>query len=239
MRWDTYDPEIREHASMSPGGTALVDALVSALQIEPGQHILDLCPGNGLVAAVMAKELGVDVTCIADDPDHEARAEASARLLGVSDRVRVIPAGPSAIPVPAEDFHRVLCVGNPFLPIPTPELARELHRVLVADGVMGLAGPTSMSNDTPGYMRSSLSDFGTVILKTPAYTALLFSREGFHIVNAEYLPGSWDKWTEWLGIIPDESIFNALRRAIAEDGGQWLSLGLIVLRKPPKPSWAV
>ena len=239
MRWDTYDPEIREHAGLMPGGTDLVDALTAIMEFKPGQNVLDLCPGNGVVSALVAKEFQVDVTSIVDEAEEEAQAEASAKLVGMSDRVRVIPGAPVAIPVPSDEFQRIFCIGQPFLPPPVSELAKELYRVVSADGIVGLAGPAAMTNAIPDYMRDALEELGGIKLRTPAYTALHFSHEGFHILNAEFLPEAWDHWMAWLGSLQPEAISDKVRNAFLEDGGRWLSLGLIILRKPPRPGWAV
>jgi hypothetical protein len=133
----------------------------------------------------------------------------------------------------------VFCIGNPFFPSASSEIADELLRVLKPDGFIGFAGPVSFQNDTPKYMEAGLVEFPGVRLRTPAWTALQYSKEGFHIFNAEYIHGAWDLWTDWLKSAPEGRVPSSFRNAIAEDGGRWLSLGLIVLRKPPRPRWAL
>ncbi len=238
MRWETCEPDIRERMSRRPGGEYVADALLEALELAEGLKVLDLSGGDGVLSALMAKEYGVDVTCVAEDASSEAESEASAKKLGVADRVRVIPGKPWSLAVRSEEFARVLCLGNPVLPNASPEAAKELYRVLGSDGTLGFAGPVSLGNTTPDYMRVAMAGFEGKALKTPAYTALMFSREGFHIAKAEYLGGAWDHWLRWLDA-PADSIPEKLREGIIEDGGRWLSMGLIVLKKPPKPRWAL
>jgi len=239
MRWDNYSPEIKQLAGRVPGGPDLIDRMVDLLEIESGWKVLNICPGTGIVGALIAVEYDVDVTVIISDAGAESDAETKADELGVSDRVNVIPATPDAIPVPAEEFRRIICVGTPFFARSNPETAREMHRVLSADGMIGIAGPMSLRNETPEYVQDGLAEYPGARLRTPAYTALTFSREGFHIVKAEYIPDAWDRWEKWLEDMPVDMVPDAFRRAVIEDGGRWLSIGLILLRKPPRPRWAV
>ncbi len=234
MRWDTYEPDIVKQVSLAPGGTALAGALIERLELQDGINVLDLDPGPGVVAAVVAKEYGVKVTCIVDDSGSESALEDKAKVLGAADLVRVIPGKITEIPTPSEEFQSVYCLGHPFFPSPKSALARELYRVLAPDGVIAFAGPASLTNYTPDHMKNAFDGYGDIVLRTPAYTALLFAREGFHILTAEFMAGAWDHWMAWL---EDDS--GEFRKAALEDGGRWLSLGLIVLKKPPKPKWAV
>ena len=239
MHWDIYSHEIRQLASRIPGGPYLIDRIVDYLDIEPGRKILNICPGTGIVGSMIAKEFNVATTVTSGDAATESDAETLAKELGVSHLVNVIPASADSLPVPSEEFDRIACVGTPFFVRSSPEVARELHRVLNADGMIGIAGPMSLRNETPNYMQAGLAEYPGVILRTPAYTALTFSREGFHIVKAEYIPEAWDRWKEWLDAMPAGKVPDAFRKAVIEDGGRWLSLGLILLRKPPRPQWAV
>ena len=239
MRWDTLKPDLIKLAGLAPGGIKLADRLIQALQLQPGQHVLDICTGRGLLASAIASEYEVEVTCLASDEKSEFWTQATAAALGVSDRVKVVMGPPAAIPLPAESFDRVYCLAHPYPHAASPGVVREIYRVLAADGVVGLAGPAALGNETPDYMRAALRELEGVTLRTPAYTALLFAREGFYIAAAEYFPQSFDHWKAWLEDAPHEIVSDAVRKAVVEDGGRWLSLGLIVLKKPPKPRWAV
>jgi ubiquinone/menaquinone biosynthesis C-methylase UbiE len=239
MHWNDYEPELRKRANYIPGGTTVADILVEALEPAENQKILDLCPGPGILPSLIAKEFGAELTVLASNSDEERLAESTAQALGVLSRVRVIPGSVSAIPIAAEEFDRIYGMAYPFSPVASPTNAREVYRVLAPHGSVCFAGPAAFRNDTPEYFEHVLSEFDNVSVRTPAYTALMYSREGFHIIAAEYINGAWDRWLEWLEVAPPELLSENLRRAIIEDGGRWLSLGLITLRKPPRPSWAI
>ena len=237
--WDNYPQEYLRQLELAPGGLALAAALIASLEPKEGQHWLDFCPGPEVLAAIIANELGIKVTSIVRDPRSEILLEDAADELGVSDLVRVIPGEKASMPVPSEEFDRIFCLGNPFIPPPSPELADEVLRVMKPGGMVGFAGPSSLRNDTPQYMEQGLMDFHAGRLRTPAWTALQLSREGFHIAVAEYVQGTWDLWKKWLEIVPQGYVPDSFRKALVEDGGRWLSLSVVVLRKPPKPDWAV
>jgi len=239
MRWDTYDTEILTQAGTTPGGFHIVEALFRQVDIQPGMKVLDISVGPGIFASVLAKEHDVEVTTIVDGADEESAAESLKTLIGVGDKVSVIPGKITALPVPSEEFNLIFSIGVPFNPSPSAVLAKEIYRVLAPDGTVAFAGPSGTTNYTPGYFETPFADCGNVKVKTPAYTALMFAREGFHILNAEFFGEAWDHWTEWLKNAPPEIMPDSLKNAINEDGGRWLSLGLIVLKKPPKPTWAM
>jgi ubiquinone/menaquinone biosynthesis C-methylase UbiE len=237
MHWETKNHDLTGHIAQIPGGTAIVDALIESLSIGPGQKLLDLNPGNGAVAAAIASEHDVNITALSSDAREEALSESIASSMHLKDRITVVPGSIAAIPLPSEQFNRVYGVASMF-PIPSiPGVIAELHRMVAPDGFLGFAGPASINNQTPPYMVPALRDYQGVTFRTPAWTAIAFAQYGFHIMKAEFIHGSYDHWKEWLDKalhVPED-----FRRAVIEDAGRWLMLGIIVLRKPPKPRWAV
>jgi ubiquinone/menaquinone biosynthesis C-methylase UbiE len=237
MRWESHHQEITKRISHIPGGTTIVDKLVEFLDIQTGQELLDLDPGSGAVAAAIASEYDVKITALEPDVREENATERIAGELHVKDRIKVIPAAPAAIPLPSEQFHRAYHLADPF-PLPSaPGVISEVHRMIAPGGLLGLAGPASINNKTPAYMLSALSDYEGVTFRTPAWTAMTFAQYGFHIVRAEFIASSYDLWKEWLENNPH--VPETLRSAVVEDQGRWLMLGIALLRKPPKPHWAV
>jgi cyclopropane fatty-acyl-phospholipid synthase-like methyltransferase len=239
MQLEAFGPEIRRDLSRRPGGAALVDALIQGLEIQPDRNVLDVLPGHGAVSALLAANSGAKVTALAQDPSAESATEETASRLGLSARITVVPGPIAAIPLPSEHFDRIVSVADPFPVAAAPGSIAEFHRVLAPDGLLGMAGAASFSSHVPDYMVNALREHPGVRFRTPAYTALMYAQEGFHIVRAEYFPDGYDYWREWLKTAPAEIVHETFREAVIEDGGRWLSLGLIILRKPPKPPWAV
>ncbi len=239
MQWENLASDLLKRVSIAPGSTSLADALIDNLRLEPGLKVLDICPGSGLLAAMVAKEFDVEVTCVTGNSAIEASTETTAAALGVGDKVRVIPGVPAELPLPAEEFDRVYCLGQPWPPPTSHSVVSEVYRVLKPDCIVGLAGPAALLNTTPDYMTEALKEISGAAFKTPAYSALMFAQGGFHIVTAEFFSESFDYWRDWMNAVPDEIASDVFKRAVIEDAGKWLALGLVILRKPPKPNWAV
>jgi SAM-dependent methyltransferase len=105
-----------------------VDALLQAAGIAPGQAVLDVCCGTGLVARAAAGR-GANVTGIDISEDMIAMAEAK----GLACRFQVGDA--EALPFGDAHFDRVLCNFGLYH-LPEPDLAiAEAARVLRPDGV--------------------------------------------------------------------------------------------------------
>jgi len=239
MHWDNIDSGILRMVAGSPGGTSIADALFRKLDIKPGMKILDISPGPGILASIVAKQYGVRMTTLVGGADDESATESAKAKIGVGDNVRVIPGTVTTIPEPSEEFDVIFSMGYPFNPPPESMFAKEIYRVLAPDGVVGIAGPCGIANFAPEYFESALEEAGVSDVKTPAYAALMFAREGFHILTAEFFPDARDHWNAWLKSAPSGIVTDSLRRALVEDNGRWMSLGLVVLKKPPKPAWAL
>ncbi len=239
MQFDTYSPDIRRELSKFPGGCELAAGLIEKLEIDDQDNILDLRPGSGVLASLVAREFNVAITALASDPESNEAICSRFNNMDADGRLQVVLGTTSKIPVESQTYNSIYCMGDPFLPGPLTFHAMELYRILKPAGRVVLAGPVSITNKTPGYMSEILKSSGKFIARTPAYSALLFGREGFHIISAEYVPDAWDMLTNWIVNNTDDVVPESLRRAIIEDGGRWLSLGSIVLRKPPKPDWAL
>lgn len=68
-----------ENLHLAPGRVILdprtLGKLLEALDVRPGERVLDLGTGFGYAAALLAR-MGAEVTALEDDPDRAARAEA-------------------------------------------------------------------------------------------------------------------------------------------------------------------
>jgi ubiquinone/menaquinone biosynthesis C-methylase UbiE len=239
MQSGEHEHGLIQHVEEIPGGAAMVEALISLLDLKNGLKVLDLGPGSGAIAALLAKQFKVHVTVLVSDPSGVASIQTMAQYFKIGDLIDVAVGTPASMQLESAQFDRMYSLAHPF-PIPSaPGVIAEIHRVLKSNGLCCLAGPASMLNVTPDYMSGALVDYIGVTFRSPAWTALSFAREGFQIVRAEYLPGAYDKWTEWISNTSSANFSKAFITAVGKDKGRWLSLGIIALRKPPKPDWAV
>lgn len=111
--------------------SALAAALLAAARIEPGQRVLDLASGPGLLARDAAAAVGPQGLAIASDISE-------GQLACCPDLPRVAADG-EALPFAAGSFDRALCgLGLMFFPDDQAAL-REIRRVLRPDGRLALS----------------------------------------------------------------------------------------------------
>ncbi len=131
----------------------LATALLAAAQLAPGQRVLDLASGPGLLARAAAGSVGEAGLAIASDISE-------GQLACCPDLVRVAADG-EALPFADASFDRVLCgLGLMFFPDDQAAL-REIRRVLRPDGLLalsvwGAAGETPLVEAALACMRRLL-----------------------------------------------------------------------------------
>lgn len=242
MQWELIGDNFDLCISSIPGGTHIADWLCSHLEIKQNQTVLSLNPKTHFIGALVAREYDANVTCLIHDVSDQALVEAASKLTTDNRRLEIVQADSlSSIPVPSETFDCVFYISSPFLPQLTANLIQELYRVIKPNGALGFAGPASLDNTVPNHMKQVLQNLDNIRLRTPAFTAISCAQHGFHIKKAEYLPEAWDRLLEFTDTrsFQDVPALQDFLKSIKEDGGRWLSLGIIILRKPLKPAWAV
>jgi ubiquinone/menaquinone biosynthesis C-methylase UbiE len=109
----------------------LAEALLAVARLEPGQRVLDLASGPGLLARCARDAVGDDGLSVASDISE-------GQLACCPDLVRVAADG-EALPFADGSFDRVLCgLGLMFFPDEQAAL-QEIRRVLRPDGLLALS----------------------------------------------------------------------------------------------------
>lgn len=124
-------------------GKPLADDLIALARLQPGERVLDVACGTGIVARLASE--GVGATGSVAGLDVNPGMLAVARTAAPPDTpMEWYEASAEAIPLPAETFDVVLCqLGLQFVPDKLGAL-REMRRVLADGGrlIITLTGPT-------------------------------------------------------------------------------------------------
>ena len=126
-----------------------VPSLVRALQLAPGQRVLDVATGTGIAAEAALKVVGPGGSVIAADISPEMVEKARQRLGRAPNASATIEDG-QALSFPDESFDAVLCsLGLMFFPDPARGLS-EFRRVLRRDGRAAASVTTSAERSYSG-----------------------------------------------------------------------------------------
>lgn len=140
--------------SFHPGGADLTRRLANALNLQPGQQVLDVASGIGTTALLLADEYEVDVLGIDLGDNQVSRARTRAGNAGLSGRVRFELGDAERLPVDDDAYDAVVCECA-FCTFPDKATAAtELARVLRPGGQVGITDiwldPTSLDTELQG-----------------------------------------------------------------------------------------
>ena len=140
--------------SFHPGGADLTRRLATALDLQPGQQVLDVASGIGTTALLLAEERKVDVLGIDLGDSQVSRARARASDVGLSGRVRFELGDAERLPVHDDAYDAVVCECA-FCTFPDKATAAaELARVIRPGGQVGITDiwldPTKLEPELQG-----------------------------------------------------------------------------------------
>jgi arsenite methyltransferase len=140
--------------SYHPGGLDLTRALLSHLELRPGQRVLDVASGRGASALLVATEHPVDVDGVDLSPGNVDHANTAAHDAGLGSRVRFHLGDAERMPFGEGLFDAAVCECA-FCTFPDkPAAADELARVLRRGGRLGITdvtvAPPVLSGDLAG-----------------------------------------------------------------------------------------
>jgi SAM-dependent methyltransferase len=128
--------------SYHPGGLALTRHLGRALDLHPGERVLDIASGPGTTAFCLAAGFGTAVDGVDLSEDLVAAANAKAIEAGVADRVHFHIGDAERLPLPDRSVDAVVCECA-FCTFPDKATAAsELARVLKPGGRVGITDVT-------------------------------------------------------------------------------------------------
>jgi SAM-dependent methyltransferase len=131
---DVTPQDLWPHDQDHYGGLAANEYLAARAGLKPGKKVADFCAGLGGPARWYAVTHDVDVTGIDISPDRVKGAADLTRLVGLSERVRVLEASVTDVPLEDGSMDAVLSQ-EALLHVPDKrEVLREAYRVLKSGG---------------------------------------------------------------------------------------------------------
>jgi arsenite methyltransferase len=128
--------------SYHPGGLDLTRRLARALDLRPGQRVLDVASGPGATALTLAAEFGVTIDGVDLAETNVTRARDAAEKAGLGNRVSFRLGDAERLPVDDGTFDAVVCECA-FCTFPDkPAAAAEFARVLTPGGRAGITDVT-------------------------------------------------------------------------------------------------
>jgi len=189
-------PENYERYFVPAIGAPIAADLIEVAAIQPGERVLDVACGTGVVTRMAAERVGED--------GKVAGLDVNPGMLAVARSVT--PPGTSvdwhetsaeAMPLPDGSFDVVLCqMGLQFIPDKAAAL-REMYRTLAPAGrvVLNLPGPTpplfaAMAEALAEHLQPDSGKFAHVVFSLHDAHELrrLMSEAGFHDVDVEARP---------------------------------------------------
>jgi ubiquinone/menaquinone biosynthesis C-methylase UbiE len=189
-------PECYERYFVPAIGAPLAAELVAAAALRPGERVLDVACGTGIVARLAAEHIGPSGTVAGVDinPGMLAVARAATPPEALIDWHQA-PA--DALPLPDEAFDVVTCqMGLQFFPDQVAAL-REMHRVLAPGGrvILNVPGPTPemfgvLAEALERHVKSGLAPFVRQVFSLHDTQQLqdLITTAGFTDATAEPMP---------------------------------------------------
>ena len=132
-----------------PGGARLTGRLAGALQVGPGELVVDVASGPGTSALQLARDTGCDVVGVDLSADSVAAATRAAEAAGLSERVRFLQGDAEALPLANNAVDGALCECALCTFPDKATAARQLTRVLKPGARVAISDITAVPHELP------------------------------------------------------------------------------------------
>ncbi len=173
------------------GGLAAVAALARRATIGAGSRVLDVCAGLGGPARFLATRLGCRVVALELNAGRAAGAARLTRRVGLSDRVVVVRADATRLPLASAGFDA--CVSQEALLHVADKAAvlGECHRVLRPGGRLAFTDWIARPRLEDGERRRLETWMAATTLQGPHGYHRLLGAAGFGAIEGEDLTDEW------------------------------------------------
>ncbi len=136
-------PENYERYFVPAIGAPAANGLIEIAALRPGERVLDIACGTGVVARLASQAVGA-AGIVAGLDINPAMLEVARSVKPTGEKIQWHEASAEKMPLPDATFDVVLCqMGLQFMP-DKPAALREMHRVLAPGGrlILNVPGPT-------------------------------------------------------------------------------------------------
>ena len=239
-------PEAYERYFVPAIGGPLAHDLIAEAALRPGERVLDVACGTGVVARLAAERVGAGGSVAALDLNTAMLDVARAVPAPPAPPIRWYESTAESMPLPDGAFDVVLCqLGLQFIDDKAATL-REIHRVVAKGGRVLVSVPTptkfwdvldaASARRVPGAAEFVRAVFS---LNDPAAVERLFRGAGFqdvtvrHFPKTLHLPAARDFLWQYVQCTPlaaqladaDHALLESLERDVVEGWRPWATSG--------------
>ncbi|MEM1428806.1 MAG: methyltransferase domain-containing protein [Pseudomonadota bacterium] len=166
---------------------------LAALAPRPGERILDLGCGQGMLTEELARAVGESGRVTGIDPSPEMRAEATARCSGYG-QIEILEGHAGAVPLDDGTCDAAISLQVFEYLADIPAALRDLHRILRPAGRLVIGdmafGTLFWASDDPARMDRMCRSWDTHVIDAnlPARLPQDLGATGFHLVEMRPLP---------------------------------------------------
>ncbi|MBO7743110.1 class I SAM-dependent methyltransferase [Paenibacillus sp. MWE-103] len=221
---------IADPRPLGPGSYHMALPLVEAVRIRPGVRVLEVGAGNGQVASILAKHWAVTVVTLEPWLNLSVIRDNAAGL-GVANQVLPMNVTAQSMPFASETFDAVISIGSfEMIRDDRPQALEEMMRVARSGAYVGIAEPMCHPCElTEQQLQTKIGQSFHDHFRTLDWNKELFHQHGLSVVENYYFSDAY-QW--WYDHVHDERCPLDEREFVVKDAGKWLSLGLVVGRKP-------
>jgi arsenite methyltransferase len=139
---------------LHPGGEELTQRLARALEVGPGELVVDVGSGLGKSAVTIARATGCAVVGVDLSPANVGRAAARATAAGLAGRVRFLQGDAEALPLPDASVDGALSECSLCLVPDKRAAVREVARVLRPRARVAISDVTASPAELPAELRT-------------------------------------------------------------------------------------